>query len=257
MDRHVIPARADESVEPPLTQPTTAGSPVARRRVAQGAAWVVPVIVVAAAAPMAAASPCSESHTFSWGSFVPNVPAAPTAPNTGGTIASNSGANIMTVSTNRTTGMPNNNLRVSTAADAGFPGGTPYLEIAMPLGVVGSSQTVTFSFSAPVSNLSFTIGDIDSDGGAVLPWYHEGVYMGTAPTTAVLGAAITGTGTSAATAWHGPLGTSIGAGSSAGNVTLTYAGPLTTLTLTLVDLITSTIGAGHSVDVFNLTYVGC
>lgn len=90
-----------------------------------------------------------------------------------------------------------------------------------------TGQTVTFTFSKPVSNLTFSVADLDNSGTL----YQDRVSFSPAPTSSVLGANVAGVGSSA-----DPLR---GTGTSAVNSDVTaswakvsFAGPLTTLTMT-------------------------
>lgn len=218
---------------------------VSRRRVAHGAAWAVPIIAVGAAAPAMAASPCP-GFAITWTGFATGAVPPQPRPSTP------TGAPSMSWAASGTTSWPGN-LRVNNTPDGGLS--TPYLEIGLPGGGT-FNQTVTFTLDAPVTNLTVTIGDIDSSGGAT-PSFHEGVYLTPGFTTDFRGALLSGTGL-AGDPWQGPLGTSIGAGSNAGNAVVTYAGPIASFSLTLLDLIPSIAAAGgHSIDFFALTFDYC
>lgn len=130
-----------------------------RRTVVRGAAWSVPVIAVATAAPAFAASPCP-TVTLSWASLGNGTQFSSTT--VGGvtvtlTLSGASGAaNNRTVSTTQT-GAQSSNLRFYST------------------NVVLSSQTATLSFTrngqaVQVANLAFSLLDIDSGSNS---WYDQ------------------------------------------------------------------------------------
>lgn len=134
-----------------------------------------------------------------------------------------------------------NNL--GTAAAEGLPAG--WLRISnQPRGDGGASdpsvyQDVTFTFSRPVTDLRFTITDIDTSGGWFLGNYrdfYDAVAVqsvaGTATFTSTLGADLQGSGTTT-NPWRQDGFTNAAAGSTdaAHRVVVSFAGALTSLTL--------------------------
>jgi hypothetical protein len=232
-------------------------STISRRRVAQGAAWAVPVIAVGAAAPNAAASPCTETHTYDWSIYTSGTYTT--------TINAAGATTTMTITSNQprgNVGSPSNNLRVWNGPDGGFPSTAKYLEVALRADSTTTkfSQTVTFTFSSPVTNLTVTLADIDSSGGTSTPAFQEGVYITSAAsfTTSVpSGSTLSGTGTQT-DPWIAQLGYSVPATSDSGNAFAYFAGPVTSFSVTLFDVIDPiSSSSGHSIDVFNMTFVGC
>lgn len=131
------------------------GLRASRRNVVRGAAWSVPVIAVATAAPAYAASPCP-AVTLVWSSLGNGTTFTSTT--VGGVVVTLSLTGQTTAPNNRTvsttlTGGQASNLRFYSTADA------------------NSSQTATFSFTrngqpVTVTNLSFSFLDIDSGGNS-------------------------------------------------------------------------------------------
>lgn len=228
-----------------------ASTTISRRHVAQGAAWSVPVIAVGAAAPNAAASPCQELKTVVWSNYTGTYP----------TVVTVAGTTTMAITSTLPRGNvsgPVNNLRVANGPDGGFPSTQDYLEIALPATNNNQlfTQTVTFTFSAPVTNLTVTLGDIDSAGS--LNVFQEAVYLSPGGfTTNFVGSTLTGTGT-LADPWLATDGVSVPGTSGSGNVIVTYPGPITSFSVTMFDPYDPAgSSSGHSIDVFDMTFVGC
>lgn len=98
-------------------------------------------------------------------------------------------------------------------------------------------QVITFDFGRPVTNLSFTITDVDAyETSAWRGQYRDAVHVSVPPTRAVLGNRVAGAGTQASP-WTSATAPSSSTGldnatSSRGNVALTYAGPIRSLAVT-------------------------
>ncbi|MBM6404994.1 hypothetical protein JQN72_12150 [Phycicoccus sp. CSK15P-2] len=153
-----------------------------RRTVATGLAWAVPVVGIGAAAPKASASPCPpDSYVMSWGgsstTYTRNSSTSATAvtdPDGAGWMppVTLSIASVLDgrMATGNESGSQNQNLRIS----SGTVGGTSSRGLQLEQTVTGTRnsvpgrsarQTVTFSFSRPVTGLSFTMTDIDAVQG--------------------------------------------------------------------------------------------
>lgn len=229
----------------PSSSPKHAG--VSRRAVATAGAWSVPAIASVVSGPLAAASdptPCA-AKVIDWGQIPVGTAVTPqdvlTAP---GSLVTMSLA-----ATGATT--VSDNLTVLAGPDGGLSG--PFLNVALP-GYGPNSQSVTFTFSAPVRGVSFTIADIDSN---VQEIFREGVSL--SPESFVvtaLGPELSGSGT-VADPWVSTLGTSVSPTSSDGNVTVVFPGVIQSFTITLFDLEPNNTPNDHSIDVFNVTFDDC
>ncbi|GAA5114410.1 hypothetical protein GCM10023339_20020 [Alloalcanivorax gelatiniphagus] len=153
-----------------------------RRTVVRTAAWTVPVVAASTAVPAYAASPCDDAYTWrlDWGNdqtgdaFTTSYPAQPTTSGNAraatATITGPSGTLPMTVGFTST--MPGadtrtgNNLRVipNSYTNVGGTGGTGLLlqHQGITSGRANSRQEVVVTFGRAVSDLRFTITDIDS-----------------------------------------------------------------------------------------------
>lgn len=216
-----------------------------RRSVTRAAAWTVPVIAVAAAAPAYAASCASRRMTVAnvvtssvrresaikWtATFDPD--AAGALPN-----------NVLTVSATYDKGMGvrNDAGAVAGGANDNFTiqaqvGGLNTYGLVMaqrptqdtPTAPLDAFGHYAFSFTKPVSNLTFTLTDIDSAAGDFL----DAVKLTPGFTYAPLSATMQGSGTVADP--FRPVGTNApidNTNSNAGNVTITYAGPISGFTI--------------------------
>lgn len=123
-------------------------------------------------------------------------------------------------------------------------------------------QTITFDFGRPVTNLSFTISDVDASGttNGNTGQYRDAVYVSQAPTSVVLGDRVTGSGTTASP-WVPNVATSNNSAldnttSARGNVRLTYAGPIQSLSVTFYNLETRTLSGNGAQAIYftNFTF---
>ncbi|WP_424464619.1 hypothetical protein [Pseudoclavibacter helvolus] len=250
-------------------------SSIERRRVLQGAAWAAPVLAVAAVAPGASASPCTQQYPGSV-RFAATTGAGAQPANyvagTGANATLNGSANITLVgapaqvtpftatitSTAITAGYTRNanNLALSTPTVAGGGAGTtPRLAIwqASPTGSTATTvgQTVTFNFPRPVRNLTFDLLGMTRSQAT----YSDAVFL-TGPAftvTGALGSQVSGAGTSASPWLTTAENANQGQTSAANSITgIRFAGPLTTFSLRYW----STIGSGQGQAVFlsNMTF---
>lgn len=245
------------------TQTAQAARPT-RRSVAAGLAWAVPVIAVGAAAPKAAASPCApQAYLLDWGgtrtTYTRNSATSGTAavdPDGAGPIApvTMSIASVFTgpMQAGSETGA-NNNIRVSTTG----VGGTGQVGLMFHQTLNGSlqatppqraaRQAITFTFSEPVTGLSFTVTDIDSNQGD----FNDRIELSGAFTYAIanttrLGGAGTQASPFAPTSTNFPVADT----QNAGNVTITYPGTITTFTITYWNAVTSYSGVDRDQGVY-------
>lgn len=120
---------------------------ISRRTLAQGAAWAVPAIAVAGAAPAFASSTCQlSSVTF------------PTTATTQTSIVSTPTAGVTATATNKITGSVTTGVGYNMTSKA--LQGTTGVQLAQNPSA-NSYQELTFEFSQPVYNVSFTVFDID------------------------------------------------------------------------------------------------
>jgi hypothetical protein len=232
-----------------------------RRNVVRTAAWTVPVVAATVAAPAFAASCGTTSYTWllDWGnedttdSFSTAYP-SPTTNGSGvragtATITGPTGTTPMTVTfTSTSVGTDtrtNNNLRVDAAnyPNIGGTGGTGLLlqHQNITSGRDNSRQEVVIAFGRLVSNLQFSVTDIDSNdqAGNSSDFYDRVELTGTPSYTFTArqgnNTYVIGSGTSA-DPWRmydqDVATNDTGTNSNRGNVNLTYAGPVSSITLT-------------------------
>lgn len=188
-----------------------------RRTVVKGAAWAVPVVVAATAAPAAAQSACTPSTVFNSlpvGQCVTNLTFAPS------TVT----GTLTYASWGQPSSKPGDTCRV---AQVSGPNGWRYVELEMVSSLnKGDYVELTISLSQPVDDLSFVLHDIDKVRGG----WDDTVQVMTPGYTYVLGSNIQGTGTSdqpfRAREWGDTPITS-----GQGTVRLTWAGPVSTVTI--------------------------
>lgn len=193
---------------------------LSRRSVTKGAAWVTPVLVIGAPAPATAASPNCLPQKLAWTALSPG--AAVTSGQAfpiGKTTVTYSDTGATTTARNST---------VSTSDVGGITAGAG-LAFTSPNNTTSTAQTISFSFSAQVTNVSLSIADIDWDGTG----YQDRITVNTDGYTSTLGTQITGTGT-AASPFRAAQSVSGGVPntSTAGTITLSWAGPLKQISFT-------------------------
>jgi hypothetical protein len=257
-----------------------------RRTVIRTAAWTVPVVAASATAPAYAASCGSDTYAWvlDWGNnngsaFRTSYPSPSTingvrtgtAEITGpaGTSPMRVELKSTVVGTDRRT---NNNLRVDAASypNVAASGGTGLLLQHQNIvsGRANSRQEVVISFNRTVTGLTFTIADIDADSGG----FWDRVELDGARTfqavsrgggnTYVIGNGVQRPNNSetdsARGAWrmYSDSLTAADNGDNRGNVTVTYAGPVDSITLRYWN---STGNANQAIFLgdFTFTATGC
>ena len=243
---------------------------LSRRSVVRGAAWTVPVVAVAATAPAYAASPCDlrtgavldwdgASTTYSYApdrrtataSFDPDG-AGPVPPMT------------MTVSTSYAGGMkPGNETSLDQAMFVrSSVGGLGVSGLTLEQATTSTGPryradrgSYTFTFSRPVSNLTFTVTDIDSLNGDFWDVLEPSP-----------GYTVVSTGAQVSSDFGGPNGSQRfyssnnnnpqnDTNSDLGNVQLRYAGPISSFTLTYWNAQTSfTVDTSQAIWVSDMTF---
>lgn len=245
---------------------TTTPVRTSRRALVHGAAWSVPVVTVAAAAPAFAASPCATDYNLrlDWGTTT----YAKASANLGtATVTAGAGTSPVTVSfasTKNGTGVrAASNLTVTTQTNVGGSGaGEQALELyhAQPsTSGRANRQDVVITFSRPVTGLSFTISDIDSfdDNGHDNDYVDYVELTGTYAATKASG--LLGSGTQADPWRMQNTNNSIATTSSAGNVSVTYPGAVTSITLSFYNGAQQQAKGQHAIYLNDLTFTttGC
>lgn len=224
-----------------------------RRAVVRGVAWTVPVVAAAATAPAYAASYCP-AVTLTWTDYT--VGSQFTSATVSGITVTLTSSGANTAANNRTisstqTGGQSSNLRLYSTTST-------------------SPQTATFSFSrngVPINviNLQFSLLDIDSglnpDGSTA--WYDQvsvgttGYSGGIVNSTYVIGNGTT-TGTSTTTGTYRAASTNTSANvpgtSTNGNVLLSWASPVSSVSITYSQRATPGATAAPFIGVSNLSF---
>lgn len=205
-------SHVDEKPTPPM---------VGRRAVARGAAWSVPVVALAVAAPAVAASTNCTMGTLSWDSFRDGATGL-------GTFATTVPGLTVTLTSTGATGAANN-AKVTSTQTGGLSKVLRFYDVE---NVANTSQTVTVTFNKQVRNLSFSFLDVDSAVQNHNDKLYEDLVWITTPSSwaGTLHANVQGSGT-AAKPYRAINTNSPEPGTSAdSNVDLTFVGPLTTVT---------------------------
>ncbi len=183
--------------------------PSSRRTLVRGAVWSVPAVALAAAAPAYAVSTTCQPVTFDWS----------TQP-TGQVFTRGSvGLTTITMALTAVSPLPSNGTVANTTQ-----GNVAGEQLVLSLDPSPTSETTaTFTFSAPVRNLQLQIRDIDTGPGS----WSDRIQPSAGYTEVARGSAITTVGTPAAYAAN----VNIAPTSDTGNVTIRYAGPISTFSL--------------------------
>jgi hypothetical protein len=204
-----------------------------RRSLTRGAVWTAPAIVVGVAAPAYAAS-CTSAYRLNWGT----TPYTTSSNSGSATVSATSGggtpvvvtfASTITGSVNRSS----ENLTVPATTNIGGLGaGERGLSLRHTNISSGRSnrQTVNITFSRPVTGLSFTFTDIDSNESWLSGDFWDRIEL-SGVRTFVSAANVTGQGTQAQPWYLNNDDNDLGDTSSAGNVTVTYAAAVTSITV--------------------------
>jgi len=214
-----------------------------------GAAWVAPSVVGFDVA--FAAGSCAVPGTYSFATMTSgNAPTATTLTATGGKPAVTITPSL--ASTNG--GGGTNNYTVQNAQVGGQTANS--LRLSMDVGASGRGYSVTFTFSVAVTNVVFSLFDIDrqNNGGS---GFQDTVSLTVTPgsstwTDTKPGATVvTGNGTST-TPWIGTGNTQVVPSSPDGNVIVTIPGSVTAVTVNYRsgDL----WGAAQAIAISNLTF---
>ncbi len=192
----------------------------------RGAAWSIPVVSLAVAAPAMAASGCKmTTGQLNWSSF------AAGSNQTGKVLATTGGTGVtVTISLSGDTGATGNGIVTTTSTG----GKSPVMRFTSLNNVRNTSQVITITFNKPVQNLTFSLLDIDSTPGG----YYDNVIISTTGFTATKHSNVIGAGTANGNGnnsgpFRAPDDDSPVAGSSAdGNVDLSWVGPVNSVAFT-------------------------
>jgi hypothetical protein len=210
---------------------------IGRRAITRGAAWSVPVVALAVAAPASAATSgggggCTPtSGTLVWR----NQTLPRHARNLFGTALQTSLAGVtLTVSASGDTGADDNGI----PSRGPIGGATSLLLLHSENYVDNTSQTVTLTFSQPVQNLQLSLLDVDSSATigrhnrVTQSHWQDELSVTPAPSSQSRGSGVQGTGTSASP-WRAVNNNNVVSDTqTTGNVALSWAGPLTSVTFT-------------------------
>jgi hypothetical protein len=221
---------------------TTDSRSSSRRALLKGVAWATPVAAASMAAPTYAASPCADqqySTSFEAGHYTRTstteasgrtLPITGAAPVTYTVKAVANGATLAPA-----------NLQATQSATGVGGTGRRASQLIQTTGLAPNNQTVTFTFSRAVRNLTFFVTDFDRATGTA-PWYDQAVLSGS-PVISELGPIIdpASLGTAAQPIRSTPTAPAIETSDARGNVRVTYPGPLSSFTITF----SSIAGAGN------------
>lgn len=221
------------------------GLQTSRRSVVRGAAWSIPVVAVAATAPAYAASPCDPRPgtvllwTASDVSHNRESPARAVTtydPDGTGPVPAMTLTTTVVYSGNMKTGTEFGNATNDSLLIQGNVGGLNQAGLVMyqsttstGAGSFNDRGAYTFTFSRPVTNLTFTITDVDSNGSQ----YRDAVMLTSGFTELSKPNTVIGAGTQANP--YRPAGDQTptnDATGSAGNVRVRYTGTISSFTIT-------------------------
>lgn len=247
------------------TDRTHEGLQASRRSIVRGAAWSVPVVAVSTAAPAFAASPCDPLTITSFPMTGGSIGAASNGTRTWSrSLSTSTGASTTsTIQLSATSSYTNSMAR---AADQGIYAhfgttnnagntGTPGLQMFQERGTASVATpsahagTYTFTFSRPVTNLTFTLSDIDYYAYSEQTWwggtnnfyqYDDRVAVSSSESTFtvqsrggnIVSSSIGSNDNPFRTNAAGQSAGNIDLDQGAGNVVLRAAGPLTTFSVT-------------------------
>jgi hypothetical protein len=194
---------------------------IGRRAVTRGAAWSVPVVAVAMAAPASAnTSGACQTGKLDWDQVALGTQTGKVLVPIGGTGVT------MTVTTSGDTGAANNGQVTSTATG----GQSRVMRFYDLNNKNNTSQQVTITFSKPVRNVSLSLLDVDSQAGnRGTNAYEDLVTIVTAGWSGTKHANIIGDGTPAHPYRAKNTDSPVAGSSADSNIDLTWAGPLTSI----------------------------
>ncbi len=243
---------AEVAARRPLGRPS-------RRAVLATGAWATPVLAAGLAAPAAAASPClPAAYLLNWGvtpytrtsdsrsgTATITAPAAPTAPAVTLSITSVFSGSMVPISG---TGLGNLIVYTSTIGGTSQQGLMFYQSFnpsSTTNGDRANRQTTTFTFSQPVSNLSFIVTDIDSQSNN---FWDDVEITSASSLTATRDATVSGgtTGPWYQTSNNNSLNPDV----AGGNISVRFTVPVTTFTLVYWNKQTSVTSGNGTQGIF-------
>ena len=234
-----------------FTDPQSPASPpsLSRRTVAHGLAWTVPAVAAAAAAPAFAVS-CANPAAFTGRFTQADVYGTPPSTYTW----SAAGRTPITLSLNTVAdsgkSLTPNNLTSAGGSNQGYNGLGDLRADGLLLQQSGSGgQRLTITFSRPVTNLQFTIADVD--------WlrsrYRDAIVLDPEPTSVTNGPPLQGNGTTGSPVSAVSAG-EVSSDTEANRSRVTYAGPINSFTL----YFSSTDGTtAQQIFLTGLTFFAC
>lgn len=209
---------------------TPARKQVGRRTLTRGAAWSVPVVTLAMAAPANAATsgPCKPTPgMLSWSA----LKAKEGSDQRNKALATTVAGVTVTVSTSGADSEPDNGIY--TAGPIG--GASGLMLFHAPNHTTNTTQTITLKFSAPVTNVSFSLLDVDSSQTKskhnTVDHWQDLVAVGPTGFTGAKNSNVTGSGTTGAPYRAINQNSPIPDGGTASNVKLSWTASLDTVTL--------------------------
>lgn len=220
---------------------------VSRRSVTAGTLWSAPAVAIAAAAPAVAVSACvTYTGAFTQPSSYNPVPLSYTFRGSDGSTVT---VSLSTASYGGKT-LLSNNLTAAGNVNKGYNGMGDLATDGLQLQQQGTGgQRLTFTFSQPVSNLSFVVADIDNSGKQ----YRDSVTLSPAPTSVVNGSSLTGSG-GTGDPLRATTTSPVNSDNKANRSTVTMAGPLSSMT---VDFSSSTGTVAQQVFITGMTFEVC
>lgn len=204
----------------PHVHDTSEAPTIGRRAVTRGAVWSVPVVTLAMAAPAAAAtSGCTvQLGKLDWDLFANGTNQLDKPLTT--TIAG------VTVTVTVTGDYAADNGVVTSTSTGGQSKVMRFYDLENK---VGTSQTITVTFSKPVQNVSFSLLDVDSQASRPTNAYEDLVTVLTPGWIGVKHSNVKGSGTAADPYRAKTTDSPTDGSSNASNVDLTWASKLTTV----------------------------
>lgn len=197
----------------------------------RGVAWAAPTAAVLVAAPALAMS-CSQPVAYTAPLNTANYKRTNNKSGTGTarSTVTGSAAITYTISSVASAGqtLVSNNLSVAGDINNGYNGAGSLTTDGLQLQQSGATtgQTVSITFSRPVTNLSVMVADIDRTSST----HADIVSFSPAPSTVTNGRGVQGAGTASSPLTAKAVG-EVTSDTVANRSTVTFAGPLTTLTV--------------------------
>src|SRR4051812_32643184 len=193
---------------------------IGRRAVTRGAAWSVPVVALAVAAPASAStSGGCLTGKLDWDALKSEAQTGKVLVPTGSTGVT------VTVTTTGADGADGNGVVTGTSTG----GQSKVMRFTSLNNKNNTVQQVTVTFSKPVRNVSFSLLDVDSEKSLFSTAYEDLVTILTAGWSGTKHSNVTGDGTPAHPYRAINTDSPVAGTSDASNVDLSFAGPLTSI----------------------------